>query len=61
MNVNQTDRVIVLDIDGNRVAVFPGYSWIDEKLTLADMKRAYGAFKVMIENRRGERKGVEYC
>jgi hypothetical protein len=48
--LNKTDKAYILDMDGNRLAVFHGYDWPG----LAAVQAAYpSAFKARIVNRTG--------
>lgn len=49
--INKTDKVYTLDIDGNTVHVFEGWVW--NNLPLDGLKRE-GAFRAKIVNRRDE-------
>jgi hypothetical protein len=53
----QSDRLVVLDIDGNTLAVFRGY----DCPTLAEIKLAYPNFqKVQVTNTKGELRETLY-
>jgi hypothetical protein len=48
--MNKTDKARVLDMDGNLLAVFPGYAWPGLAYVLESYPRT---FKVQVVNRRG--------
>ena len=48
--MNKTDKAHVLDMDGNCLAIFPGYAWPGLDAVIAGIP---GAFKVRIINRSG--------
>jgi len=54
--MKQTDRAVCLDIDGNHIAVFMGYTGI----TFAQMFSDSRVARIALYNRNGLRKGLVY-
>lgn len=51
-----TDKAVCLDIDGNHLAVFMGYTGI----TFAQMFSDSRVARIALYGRNGQRKGLEY-
>jgi hypothetical protein len=48
--INKTDKAHIFDMDGNCLAIFPGYAWPGFDAVIAGIP---GAFQVRIINRSG--------